>query len=45
MVAATREPESDEEKDSPQMSIFKAVEMLTKGLEIPLPPGYIQLQE
>lgn len=40
MAEATREPDSDEEKDSPEPSIFKAVEMITKGLEIPLPGGY-----
>jgi hypothetical protein len=40
MAEATREPESDAEKDTPEPSPFKAVEMLTKGLEIPLPSGY-----
>lgn len=37
MAAATREPEDESEKDSPKPSIFKAVEMLTKGMEVPLP--------
>ena len=40
MAEATREPDSDEEKDSLEPSIFKAVEMITKGLEISLPGGY-----
>lgn len=36
---ATREPVDESEKDSPEPSIFKAVEALTKGIEIPLPAG------
>ena len=40
IAAATREPEDESEKDSPEPSIFKAVELLTKGMEIPLPNGY-----
>lgn len=38
MVAATTEDEA--EKDTPAPSIFKAVECLTKGIEIPLPAGH-----
>jgi Calcineurin-like phosphoesterase len=38
MVAATDEDEA--EKDTPTPSIFKAVECLTKGIEIPLPEGH-----
>lgn len=34
---ATREPEEDAEKDTPDFSVFKAAEALTKGIEIPLP--------
>ena len=34
---ATREPEEDVEKDTPDFSVFKAVEALIKGIEIPLP--------
>lgn len=37
MVQASREPANDQEKDSPEPSIFKAVETLSKGIEIPLP--------
>lgn len=37
MVEASREPEDASEKDNPEPSIFKAVEALTKGIEIPLP--------
>jgi hypothetical protein len=40
MPVVTREPETEKEKDSPEPSPFKAAEMLTKGLEIPLPQGY-----
>jgi len=40
MVEATREPEDSSEKDNPEPSIFKAVETLTKGIEIPLPKAY-----
>jgi hypothetical protein len=39
MAPASREPENESEKDSPEPSIFKAVEAITKGIEIPLPPG------
>lgn len=37
MIDATDEPVDEAEKDSPAPSIFKAVETLTKGIEIPLP--------
>lgn len=37
MVAASREPEDEAEKDTATPSIFKAVEAITKGIEIPLP--------
>lgn len=39
MVPATREPEDEHEKDTPEPSIFKAVEALTKGIEVPMPEG------
>jgi hypothetical protein len=39
MVAASREPEDESEKDTPEPTVFKAVEALTKGIEIPMPPG------
>jgi hypothetical protein len=38
MVAATDEDEAEEDTEAP--SIFKAVECLTKGIEIPLPDGH-----
>jgi hypothetical protein len=38
MLPATDEPE-DNEKDNATPSIFKAVETVTKGIEIPLPAG------
>ena len=37
MILATREPENEAEKDSPEMSVFKAVEAVLKGVEVPLP--------
>lgn len=37
LVNATTEPEDPSEKDTPEPSVFKAVEVLTKGIEIPLP--------
>src|SRR5207302_1769452 len=39
MLAATKEPEDEAEKDNSAPSIFKAVEALIKGIEIPLPAG------
>jgi hypothetical protein len=39
MIEASREPESESDKDNAEPSIFKTVEALTKGLEIPLPGG------
>jgi hypothetical protein len=40
LAPATREPEDESEKDNATPSIFKAVEVLTKGIEIPLPEGH-----
>ena len=40
IVSATREPSDDAEKDNATPSVFKAVEALTKGIEIPLPEGH-----
>jgi hypothetical protein len=40
MPAAALEPESEEEKDGPEPSLYKAVEALIKGIEAPLPAGY-----
>lgn len=40
MVPATDEPTDKAEKDNATPSIFKAVEALTKGIEIPLPAGH-----
>lgn len=37
LAEATDEPENEAEKDNAIPSLFKAVEALTKGLEIPLP--------
>lgn len=37
MIAASREPDNEAEKDTTEPSVFKAVEALTKGIEIPLP--------
>lgn len=40
MAPATDEPEDEAEKDNAAPSIFKAVETVTKGIEIPLPAGH-----
>ena len=40
MVPATDEPEDETEKNNATPSIFKAVEALTKGIEIPFPAGH-----
>jgi hypothetical protein len=40
MVPATDEPETETEKHNGTPSIFKAVECLTKGIEVPLPAGH-----
>lgn len=37
MVDASREPTDETEKDTATPSVFKAVEALTKGIEVPLP--------
>jgi len=39
MPAATTEPANESEKDDAMPTVFKAVEALTKGIEIPLPEG------
>ncbi len=39
MEPATDEPTDEGEKDNATPSVFKAVEALTKGIEIPLPAG------
>jgi hypothetical protein len=40
MSEATDEPENKAEKDKAQVSVFKAVEALIKGIEVPLPTGH-----
>jgi hypothetical protein len=37
MTEASREPADEAEKDTPEPTLFKAVEALTKGIEVPLP--------
>jgi hypothetical protein len=37
LPAATREPENDADKDTSEPTVFKAVEALTKGIEVKLP--------
>lgn len=41
MIAATREPVDEAEKNTPDLTIFKAVEILLKGFEIPLPKPHV----
>ncbi len=45
MVEATEEPADPGDKDNATPSVFKAAEALTKGLEIPLPPGHSFVDE
>ncbi len=45
MQHATDEPEDESEKDNATPSIFKAVEALTKGIEIPLPSPHTFLDK
>ncbi|BAL23473.1 metallophosphoesterase [Azoarcus sp. KH32C] len=40
LAPATREPDDESEKDIDVPSVFKAVEALTKGIEIPAPEGH-----
>jgi hypothetical protein len=40
MVEACREPEDEAEKDTATPSVFKAIEAITKGIEIPLPASH-----
>ena len=40
MAAASREPMDEGEKDTPEPTIFKAMETLLKGIETPLPSGF-----
>jgi len=40
MVQASREPADEEEKDSPDLTVFKAIEILSKGIEVQLPGGH-----
>ena len=39
MIAASRDPDDPADKDTADFSVFKAVEALTKGIEVPLPGG------
>ena len=45
MVEATDEPANEAEKDNANPSVFKAVEALTKGIEIPLPKPHTFLDK
>lgn len=40
MIAASREPDDEAEKDTPALTVFKAIEVVLKGVEIPLPPPH-----
>jgi hypothetical protein len=37
MVLGSREPDNGAEKDTPELTVFKAVEAVLKGIEVPLP--------
>ena len=45
MLAVTNEPADRAEKDNPSPTIFKAVEAICKGIEIPLPDGQSFIDE
>jgi hypothetical protein len=45
MIQACRQPINEAEKDTPAPSVFKAVEALTKGVEIPLPQPHTFLDK
>lgn len=40
MVPAAHEPDDERDKDTPEPTLFKAVEALLKGIEIPLQAPY-----
>jgi hypothetical protein len=40
MIQATQEPKDKTEIDNSTPSVFKAIEAITKGLEVPLPEGH-----
>lgn len=37
MILATREPADESDKETPDLTVFKAVEAVLKGVEVPLP--------
>ncbi len=37
MIRASREPDNEADKDTEEMTVFKAVEAVLKGVEVPLP--------
>lgn len=39
MIPASRQPDDEADRDSPEPSVFKALDTLLKGVEIPLPPS------
>jgi hypothetical protein len=40
MVLANREPTNEADKDTPELTVFKSVEAVLKGIEVPLPSPY-----
>ena len=36
MIQSSREPDNEAEKDTPELTVFKAVEAVLKGIEVPL---------
>jgi len=40
MILACREPDDEMEKDTPELTVFKAVEIILKGIELPLPDSH-----
>ena len=40
IVLGSREPSNEADKDTPELTVFKAVEAVLKGIEVPLPSPY-----
>ena len=41
MILASREPENENDKDKPELTVFKAVEKVLKGVEVPIQPSHV----
>lgn len=41
IIQASREPDDEVSKDTPELTVFKAVEAVLKGIEVPLPAPHV----